>query len=276
MTRDEQARARLVEIALECAMASDAGDVCPLCDASTTRRRAGLRDPSKGSWSAAGLTAAMEDAGLVVPAPGTEARRRAIALLDFVTLSNPWPGVPRGYRLGDPDKAQPGDVIAWLQHPPPDPMDWRLVVASGESHLFRGRDSTLSACGAVSFADVRKPVISGRVNRCESCARTMRRGHVAVIVAADDESITTVGWGEGPKPGRVMMRQLWRDPERRCGACFGEGRVPVARRGAVGQMEPGPTAMCAECNGVGRVPRSSTVLRRRPGGLYGIARPVAR
>jgi hypothetical protein len=197
MTKDEQARKRLVEIALHAA--DGPMEYNPLRDAFAIRHRAGFRDPSKGPWSAAGLTAAMEDAGLLVPAPGTPARRRAIALLDWlhergeVVLSCK----PDSYGLWHTQEHQqtrPGDIIAWLQHFPPDPAGWR-------------------------------------------------RGHVAVIVAVDDESITTVGWNEGPKPGRVMMRRLWRD----------FARTPL--------NIPSPLL--------------NTVLWRRPGGLYGIARPVA-
>jgi hypothetical protein len=211
MTKDEQARARLAEIALEYATQfTELRDRERGLYQCSVRARAGFRDPSKGSWSAAGLTAAMEDAGLVVPAPGTEARRRSIALLDFV-----WQDRAGGLCHYPTEKlvaqAQPGDIIAWLQHPPPDPAGWR-------------------------------------------------RGHVAVIVAVDDESLTTVSWGEGPKPGRVMMRRLWRDAKRDCD-CMGYG------------MYGGATC---ECRGTGTVPRSSTILWRRPGGFYGIARPVAR
>jgi hypothetical protein len=228
MPKDEQARAMLVKIALECAAAGKDGDICPLCDPLTARRRAGFRDPSKGSWGAAGLTAAMEDAGLLAPAPGTPARRGAIALADFVasTGCNVLPRViGQQWVAGTPNdgtfakQPEPGDIIAWLQHPPPDPAGWR-------------------------------------------------RGHVAVIVAVDDESIATVGWGEGPKPGRVMMRQLWRDPERKCEGCAGVACWTDPKDGLV---KPCPT-----CKGTGRPPRSSTVLWRCPGGLYGIARPVAR
>jgi hypothetical protein len=89
-----------------------------------------------------------------------------------------------------------------------------------------------------------------------------------VIVSVDDESIATVGWGEGPKPGRVMKRRLWRDPERKCEGCAGVACWTDPKDGLV---KPCPT-----CKGTGRPPRSSTVPWRRPGGLYGIARPVAR
>jgi hypothetical protein len=152
----------------------------------------------------------MEDAGLVVPEPGTSARRGAVALLDFVWQDRA--GQLCHYPLeGQLAHAQPGDIIAWLQHPPgKDPAGWR-------------------------------------------------RGHVAVIVAVDDESITTVGWNEGTAPGRVMKRWLWRDHNHIV-------RVTCTRNG------------CAGCDGWAEktVPRSSTVLKRRPGGLYGVARPVAR
>jgi hypothetical protein len=210
----------------------------------------------------------MEDAGLVVPEPGTPARRGAIALMDWVIRDGGGRFVAETARFVR--ETQSGDVIGWLQHPMPDPMDWRFVVWSGESHLFRGRDSTLSACGAVSFADVRKPKISGRVNRCASCAWSTRKGHVAVIVAVDDDSITTVGWGEGPKPGRVMKQRLWRDSGHQCGACSGAGIVERIDDGMIRDC------VCDTCKGRKVVARSSTVLWRRPGGLYGIARPVAR
>lgn len=203
--RDEQARQRLVEFALATAKAAECElqergwckceeDAILLAGADYVRRLAGFKDSSKGHWCAAGLTAAMAQAGLLVPAPGTPARRGAIALLDWVARS---PGllVARPDADGIPMyfvDAQPGDIIAWLQHPPPDPAGWR-------------------------------------------------RGHVAVIVATDSESITTVGWNEGPRPGRVMLRRLWRKPHY---------EVPM-------------------------VPPQNTVLLRRPGGLYGIARPVA-
>jgi hypothetical protein len=205
MTEDEQARARLVEISEKDAALwlRDLSAYEKEYERRELRQRAGLRDPSKGSWCTAGITAAMEDAGLVVPKPKTPARRGAIALLDFV-----W----RSHRLmadGIVDVAacRPGDIIAWLQHLPPDPKGWR-------------------------------------------------RGHVAVIVAVDDVSITTVGWNEGPKPGRVMKRRLWlRD----------DADVP----------QPSPPTL--RHDGYFRAPLPhETVLWRRPGGLYGIARPVAR
>ena len=85
-----------------------------------------------------------------------------------------------------------------------------------------------------------------------------------MIVKVDDESITTVGWNEGPSPGRVMMRRLWRDPERKCEIC-----------GGVGCSGDGVVKPCPRCKGTGRVLRSATVLWRRDGGLRGIARPVA-
>jgi hypothetical protein len=203
MTKDEQARARLVEIALD--VADGPIEYNPMRDPFAMRLRAGFRDPSKGHWCAAGLAAAMEDAGLVVPEPGTPARRGAIALFDFVVATAAPGGLVVG-RAGYPDDlapAQPGDIIAWLRHPPPDPAGWR-------------------------------------------------RGHVAVIVAVDDESVTTVGWNEGPSPGRVMMRRLWREHV---------------------YFEPQEHPHSVH---VKKHPRSSTVLWRRLGGLYGIARPVAR
>jgi hypothetical protein len=209
MTRDEQARARLVEIAHEYARPGSAGMWAGMAD--VVRARAGFRDPSKGSWSAAGLTAAMEDAGLVVPAPGTPARRGAVALLEFVIDDFEGDRIPL-------DVAQPGDIIAWLQHPQPDPAGWR-------------------------------------------------RGHVAVIVAVDAESVTTVGWSEGAAPGRVMMRRLWRTEFHACATCDGDGFI--------GSPYTGERNQCRQCKGNGRVPRSSTVIWRRPGGIYGIARPVA-
>jgi hypothetical protein len=243
MPKDEQARAMLVEIALECAAVGKDGDICPLCDPLTARRRAGFRDPSKGSWGAAGLTAAMEDAELVVPAPGTEARRRSIALLDFVasTGSNVLPRV-----IGQPwasdapndgtfaKQPEPGDIIAWLQHPIP-------------SSMLQSPTAYQEAAG-------------------------WRRGHVAVIVAVDSESITTVGWNEGPAPGRVMMRRLWRAAERPCAECDGVGNIFRRVDYGTGTYE------CEGCRGkaVQTAPLSSTVPWRRHGGLYGIARPVAR
>lgn len=210
--RDEQARQRLVEIALKEA------ETWPRLSAyeqeferREVRQMADLRDPSKGSWCAAGLTAAMDQAGLVVPAPGTPARRGAIALLDFLHEQRGATTVAQRSigKIIVPDDWQttiaPGDIIAWLQHPPPDQKGWR-------------------------------------------------RGHVAVIVAVDDDSLTTVGWNEGPSPGRVMLRRLWRDAEH-------EIQVPC--------IHP-------QCAGCVRTPRAAeTVLWRRPGGLYGIARPVA-
>lgn len=210
MTKDEQARARLVEIALKTASMWPHMTVSADAYREKVRTAAGFKNPRKGHWCAAGLTAAMEDAGLVVPAPGTPARRGAVALLDFVargTQSDKSHAIRVHQWLAD---AQPGDVIAWLQHPPPDPAGWR-------------------------------------------------RGHVAVIVGVDDESITTVGWNEGPSPGAVQKRRLWRDPERK-------ETVTVYHERDDDSYEI-----------TRRVPRSSTVLYRKPTGmLYGIARPVAR
>jgi hypothetical protein len=223
MSKDEQARARLVEIALddEFMWRSLKDPTHMSLIRQVIRKSAGFKDTTAGSWSAAGLTDAMDRAGLVVPAPGTEARRRSIALLDFVHRDYPvWDrarceALCNGrYGASEGMPVLPGDIIAWLQHPPPDPAEWR-------------------------------------------------RGHVAVIVAVDDESITTVGWGEGPKPGRVMMRRLWRDQDKACVVCLGFGFTGEDRK------------MCRSCNGK-PAPLSSTVLWRRPGGLYGIARPVAR
>lgn len=195
MTKDEQARDRLVEIAQERQeewSRMRASAQAELRDG--YRIRAGFKNPRKGHFCAAGLTAAMEDAGLVVPAPGTPARRGAVALLDFVWAGDAGLSHDRMARWSSGDIA-PGDIIAWLQYPPgKDPAGWR-------------------------------------------------RGHVAMIVAVDDESLTTVGWNEGAAPGRVMRRRLWRKH----------------------YME------------VPRVPPQNTVLHRKSKGmLYGIARPVAR
>lgn len=219
-SNDEQARARLVEIALAAATRAKFGGMTPdpLTFPEGVRRRAGFKNPRTGSWCAAGLTAAMEDAGLVVPAPGTSARRGAVALLDFVFFHATERALkfPNGVKPTTPltdilderiteGSIAPGDIIAWLQHPPgKDPAGWR-------------------------------------------------RGHVALIVAVDGESITTVGWNEGAAPGRVMRRRLWRD-------------------------EFGPWVYSPEFERDIRSkrPRSSTVLYRRPGGIYGIVRPVAR
>jgi hypothetical protein len=226
-TKGEQARARLVEIALATAKASACGGDSKLCrcdpaaigltDAHGIRRQAGFRDASKGHWCAAGLAAAMAQAGLLVPAPGTQARRGAIALLDWVQWQHAGKGDgPAPWRVDKPPlkivprsapDAQPGDIIAWLQHPPPDPAGWR-------------------------------------------------RGHVAVIVAVDDISLTTVGWNEGPSPGRVMMRRLCRRQEHEQGYWRD---CPVCDPDDARQSKS----------------RADTVLWRRPGGLYGIARPVA-
>lgn len=218
MIRDEQARQRLVEIAL-----TVAHDLHPLLSSATAvRAAAGFKNPRKGHSCAAGLTAAMDKAGLLVPAPGTSARRGAIALLDFVSR-----GGQCVYDRSEDDgfvniDAQPGDIIAWLQHPPPDPAGWR-------------------------------------------------RGHVALIVKVDEESLTTVGWNEGPSPGRVMLRRLWRSDTKQCDECGGSGSIMRRMEQGTGIYE------CEVCRGRKALvrPRFSTVLLRRPGGLYGIARPVA-
>jgi hypothetical protein len=235
MSKDEQARARLVEIALddEFMWRSLKDPTHMSLIRQVIRKSAGFKDTTAGSWSAAGLTDAMDRAGLVVPAPGTEARHRSIALLDWLygPLLGPSNAAVFVVACGFHDKPddllsllppEPGNIIAWLQHPIPPGM-------------LQSPAAYQEAAG-------------------------WRRGHVAVIVAVDDESLTTVGWGEGPKPGRVMMRRLWRDAKRDCD-CMGYG------------MYGG--AIC-ECRGTGTVPRSSTVLWRRAGGLYGVARPVAR
>jgi hypothetical protein len=269
MSCNKQARARLVEIAIDVAarpkcrdcdgtgnyMLGTAPNACGACDGSAwrpmadafkVRHRAGM-NPCKGPWAAAGITAAMEDAGLLVPSPGTPARRGAIALLDWIAErgngflvagGRPPDSLSHEFGIEEWRPLLPGDIIAWLQHPPPNPAGWRS-------------------------------------------------GHVAVIVAVDDESITTVGWSEGPKPGSVMMRRLWRDANatQRCRTCHGAGcyqtqkgtRKPYVRDGGV-HNPPGRVIDCGKCRKTGQVavPRSSTVLWRRPGGLYGIARPVAR
>lgn len=261
MTKDEQARQRLVEIALVAAetpmrhtgLCRGECVIEPVCVAYAARQRAGFHDPKKGSWCAAGLTAAMEDAGLLVPPPGTPARRGAIALLDFVAQ--------RGSVSRTPDAAmamaRPGDIIAWLQHPQQPATAWRYV--DGQSHLFLG-PSPHSVCTLV----MRQRASGPRGQRCSSCVWYTRQGHVAVIVAVDDDSITTVGWNEGPAPGRVMMRRMWRGMAPGCRTCGGHGRRYK------------PSGICDHCNGEGIEPRSTTVLWRRPGGLYGLARPVAR
>lgn len=241
MTRDEQARARFVEIALSCAAgwattraeAAEAGhpDRSPLTtherrfESRFVRVRAGFPGPSTGPWNAAGLTAAMEDAGLVVPDPGTTARREAIALLDFVQrygdgVVAPWivPWMLQEGKIHPLDGAKPGDIIAWLQHPMP-----------------------------AGMRRVPPPY--------QEAAGWHEGSHVAVIVAVDDESITTVGWDEGPAPGRVMKRRLWRTLT--CVACRHD-------------------ASCKRCDGRGKHEHADTLLHRCDGGLYGVARPVAR
>jgi hypothetical protein len=255
MTHDEQARARLVEIALQAV--KEAGDNPPrlhsLANADYVRQRAGFKNPANGSWCAAGLTAGMDDAGLVVPAPGTPARRGAIALLDFVAalpgpqdylkLHNGGLLIPRlaGAMLSEmiaKGDCAPGDIIAWLQHSHPQPEEWRM---------FRGVLHAFAVSAAKSMCDVRSrengalAIPDGRTKKCSACAWETRKGHVAVIVAVDDESVTTVGWNEGPSPGAVQMRKLWRQQR--------DGDVLLER--------------------------AMTVLWRRPGGLYGVARPVA-
>lgn len=255
MTRDDQARQRLVEIAL---YKANGATNEPTIEALHARQRARFRDPSKGSWNALGLTAAMEDAGLLVPAPGTPARRGAIALLDFVSQDRAG-GLCHYPSEKQIELAQPGDIIAWLQHPPQSWTSWRYV--EGQSHLFLG-SSPRSVCTLVT----REMASGPRDERCPPCVWYTRQGHAAVIVATDIESITTVGWNEGPSPGRVMMRRLWRDPDRPCAMCAGSGRHHV-------KTSYGDHVAWTECRKT--EPRSSTVLWRRPGGLYGIARPVA-
>jgi hypothetical protein len=267
MSCNKQARARLVEIAIDVAarpkcrdsdgtgnyMLGTAPNACGACDGSAwrpmadafkVRHRAGM-NPCKGPWAAAGITAAMEDAGLLVPSPGTPARRRAIALLDFVSQDRA--GGLCHYPIEKQiELVQPGDIIAWKQNP--DPAEWRLI--GSEQHAFL-KARVASMCLVVR----REATVIAKGDRCSSCVWETRKGHVAVIVAVDDESITTVGWGEGPKPGRVMMRRLWRNAEQ---------EIPVPCKHL-------------RCSGCVRLPRSAeTVLWRRPGGLYGIARPVAR
>lgn len=279
--RDEQARQRLVEIALRVVeqpsceacrgqgyverlhdgmIADYACEECwglkidPLCLPNIVRSRAGFRDPSKGSWCAAGVTAVMEDAGLLVPAPGTPARRGAIALLDWVIAH------------GDGERgrfstsyAQPGDIIAWKQDP--EPEEWLYVY--GLQHAFATRGSQRSMCGEADRPTARHTETG---TRCSDCVWATRKGHVALIVKVDEESVTTVGWNEGVSPGRVMMRRLWRDTDRPCAMCAGSGRHHV-------KTSYGDHVAWTECRKT--EPRASTVLWRRPGGLYGMARPVA-
>lgn len=294
MTRDEQARQRLVEIALraveqpECEACRGQGYVerlydgmiadyaceeCwglkldPLCLPNVVRSRAGFKNPRAGHWCAAGLTAAMAQAGLLVPAPGTPARRGAIALLDWVAEQ---PGATANrVALGKTaaqralDGAQPGDILAWLQHPR---GEWRRKPGDELRHAFSvsENDYRNSLCGEVNYHDTH---VAGPGKSCKACAWGTRKGHVAVIVATDSESITTVGWSEGPRPGRVMMRRLLRDggacAESACLASTGVAGLPC-------RLGYAPRSSCQWYR-----PRSSTVLWRRPGGLYGIARSVA-
>lgn len=126
--RDAQARAKLLELALEAAAAIP----CPGCAAGecdgtqwnplvcpfNIRQRAGFYDPSAGPWSAAGLAAAMEAAGLAVPARGALARRLKMPLFDFVakhgtTIAAKLRTGPQNVvSIGDPE---PGDVIGWMR-----------------------------------------------------------------------------------------------------------------------------------------------------------------
>lgn len=246
MTKDEQARARLVEFAQGCASTwTERSPDSAEAYRQASRIRAGMKRHTAGSWCAAGLTAAMEDAGLVVPAPGTPARRGAVALLDFVgqaqgtergTLPQ-WVALPFDVRRGiathaglhaSVSNARPGDVIAWLQNKAPE--EW--LVVDNEMHAFHRIDRSM--CGKLSGQHARP----GKAARCSSCVWETRKGHVALVVAVESWRIGTVGWNEGPSPGRVQMRWLVRDPAKQ--------------------------------------PPSKTVLYRRPGGIYGIARPVAR
>lgn len=269
MTHDDQARQRLVEIALQAARTPMRHTgICrgecviePVCVAYAARQLAGFKDPKKGHWCAAGLTAAMAKAGLLVPAPGTPARRGAIALLDFVIEHGAveWPFISSN-REDHVRDAKPGDIIAWKQNP--EPAEW--LFSAGTIHAFAGRDSARSMCVKAPRAGA---VYMGKGERCSSCVWETRKGHVALIVETDDESLVTVGWNEGPSPGRVMMRRLWRDHDTRCTACDGTGY-------GGGQYEPSDP-VCTVCRGRRTVARSSTVLWRRPGGLYGVARPVA-
>lgn len=239
MTRDEQARQRLVEIARREVLAEAPDAAC------VARQRAGFRNPSKGSWCAAGLTAAMAQAGLLVPAPGTPARRGAIALLDFVA-TRPGARAERADIVAPVSEmallsVQPGDIIAWKQNQ--EPEEWIVEThGDGLKHAFSTATSPRSMCGKASRANG----THGRSymeppTRCSSCVWETRKGHVALIAITDDLSLTTIGWNEGAAPGRVMMRRLWHKPHY---------EVPM-------------------------VPPQNTVLLRRPGGLYGIARPVA-
>lgn len=272
MTKDEQARARLVEVALA---AAGTGDYCEhLRNTYVVRTKAGFRNPSTGSWCAAGLTAAMEDAGLVVPAPGTPARRGAVALLDWVGEQ---PGATANrVALGKHaaqralEHAQPGDVIAWLQNKAPE--EWRHLSEAHEAHAFRTAESSISMCAKISRYGTFE--MSRGMKRCSSCVWETRKGHVALIVGVAENSIWTVGWNEGAAPGRVIKRQLWRDPEQACVDCYERGSGKILVR--IPNTNRTEKRTCPSCKGTGRVPRSSTVLYRRPGGLYGIARPVAR
>lgn len=259
---DEQARQRLVEIALRCVQHPKCSNCegvgeCSMCHSTGTkpltipaevRRRAGFRDISAGSWCAAGLTAAMEDAGLLVPAPGTPARRGAIALLDFVA--------DHGIEVAnfeEEHEPQPGDIIAWKQRL--SPQEWL------GAHAFATQASAHSLCGKVHRMQ-RQKFRDGE--RCSSCVWETRKGHVALIVAVDEESLTTVGWNEGPSPGRVMMRRLWRQEPGRCHNARWQGGGNY-----------GCPVECWVCKGTGIVKPSSTVIARKQGMIYGIARPVA-
>lgn len=267
MTRDEQARQRLVEIALEVANRRlnhllPNGGAHPLSIPDEVRKLAGFKNPRKGHWCAAGLTAAMEQAGLLVPEPGMPARRGAVALLEFVTVHGRLAACPDadGIPMFFVD-AQPGDIIAWKQNR--EPEEWLLTR---ECHAFATTTSDRSMCGKALRAAAVPAALS---QRCSSCVWETRKGHVAVIVATDAESITTVGWNEGLSPGRVMMRRLWRDPERKCQNCTGDGAQPS-------MLHHGPPApRCTVCYGTGRIRPIETVLWRRPGGFSGVARPVA-
>jgi hypothetical protein len=273
---DEHARARLVEIALD-----DAFMWRSLKDQThmslirqVIRKSAAIKGNTSSSWCAAGLTDAMDRAGLAVPAPGTPARRGAVALLDFVFAHATERALrfPDGVKPATPvDKIlderikegsiAPGDIIAWLQHAP---ATWLYLSGGtdryrdGMQHAFQ-KDYQyvldVSMCGKARKAPCVRPNPSTPGPQCPDCVAATRRGHVAVIVAVDDESITTVGWSEGPKPGSVMMRRLWRDPEH-------EIPVPCTH---------------PSCSGCVRMPRpAETVMARKHGLLYGIARPVAR
>lgn len=254
-SKDEQARQRLVEIALkEAKMWPDLSAFEQEFERREVRQMAGFKNPAIGHWCAAGITAAMAQAGLRVPAPGTPARRGAIALLDWVATL-PGAVADRADVIGPVTPmtialAQPGDIIAWKQNP--DPASWMFNARDWLRHAFAEAKSMQSMCGKMDRAS---GVYLGGRKRCSSCAWGTRKGHVAVIVATDSEYITTVGWNEGPSPGRVMMRRLWRDTSK------------IEWRHGEGEWSRAKFAR--------EVPRSSTVLWRRDGGLAGIARPVA-